>query len=115
MRSGAAFARSEMNAHSQRELEAASSLLSQTALLLDEARAFSYALTMTLARTPRQNLSEEEIDGLCQLAYELLNKLTKTNEVFQEMQQKLLDLIHSARFSSGELFLWGVMSPPLVV
>ena len=93
MRSGAAFARFEMNAHSQREVEAVSSLLSQTAVLLDEARAFSYALTMVLARTPRQNLSEEEIDGLCQLAYELLNKLTKTNEVFQEMQQKLLQLL----------------------
>jgi len=79
------------NAHSQREVEAVSSLLSQTAVLLDEARAFSYALTMVLARTPRQNLSEEEIDGLCQLAYELLTKITKTNEVFQETQQKLLD------------------------
>jgi hypothetical protein len=79
------------NALSQREVEAVSSLLSQTALLLDEACAFSYALTMTLARTPRQNLSEEEIDGLCLLAYNLLNKLTKTNEVFQETQQKLRD------------------------
>jgi hypothetical protein len=81
------------NAHSQREVEAVSGLLSQTALLLDETRAFSYALTMVLARTPRQSLSEEEIDGLCQLAYELLNKLTKTNEVFQETQQKLLQLL----------------------
>ena len=79
------------NAHSQREVEAVSSLLSQTALLLDEARAFSYALTMTLARTPREDLSGEEIDGLCQLAYEVLNKITKTNEVFQETRRKLLD------------------------
>jgi hypothetical protein len=81
----------QYNAYSQREVEAVSSLLSQTALLLDEARAFSYALTITLARTPRQNLSGEEIDGLCQLAYELLTKLTKTNEVFQETRQKLFD------------------------
>jgi hypothetical protein len=81
----------QYTAHSQQEIEAVSSLLSQTALLLDEARAFSYALTMTLARTPRQNLSGEEIDGLCQLAYELLTKITKTNEVFQETRQKLLD------------------------
>ena len=51
--------------------------------------AFSYALTMTLARTSRENLSAAEIDGLCQLAYELLNKLTKTSEVFQEARQKL--------------------------
>ena len=44
---------------------------------------------MMLARTPRENLSAEEIDGLCQLAYELLTKLTKTNEVFQETRQTL--------------------------
>jgi hypothetical protein len=36
-------------------------------------------------------LSQQEIDGLCQLAYELLNKLTKTNGIFQETRQKLLD------------------------
>ena len=93
MRSGAAFARSEMNceenAHGQREIEAVISLLAQTAVLFDESRAFSYALTMTLARTPRENLSAEEIDGLCQLAYEILTKLTKTSEVFQEARQTL--------------------------
>ena len=97
------------NAHSQREVKAVSSLLSQTATLLDESRAFSYALTMMLARTPRQNLSEEEIDGLCQLAYELLNKLTKTNEVFQETQQKLLQLlVHGSR-------CWWLAFPVLIL
>jgi hypothetical protein len=79
----------EDNAHSQQAVEAVSSLLAQTAVLFDESCAFSYALTMTLARTPRENLSAAEIDGLCQLAYELLNKLTKTSEVFQEARQKL--------------------------
>ena len=68
---------------------AAESLLSQTKLLLDEARALSYAVVMALANTPREEFSREEIDGLCQLAYELQNKLTKTQEVFQEVQQKL--------------------------
>jgi len=77
------------NAHSQREVNAADSLLSQTKLLLDEARALSYAVVMALANTPREELSREEIDGLCQLAYELQNKLTKTQEVFQEAQQEL--------------------------
>jgi hypothetical protein len=79
----------QSNAHGQREIEAVISLLSQTAVLLDETRAFSFALTMALARTPRENLSAEEIDGLCQLAYELLAKLTKTSEVFQEARQTL--------------------------
>jgi hypothetical protein len=77
------------NAHSQREGNEAHSLLSQVALLLDEARALSYAVVMALAHTPREELSREEIDGLCQLAYELQNKLAKTQEVFQEAQQKL--------------------------
>jgi uncharacterized membrane protein len=75
------------NAHSQRELEATHSLVSQAATLLDESRALSHALVMVLAQTPRQELSSEEIDALCQLAYELLNKLTKTQEVFQETQE----------------------------
>jgi hypothetical protein len=77
------------NAHSQREGNAAHSLLSQATVLLDESRALSYALAMALAQTPREELSREEIDALCQLAYELQNKITKTQEVFQEAQQKL--------------------------
>ena len=76
-------------AHSQGEDNEAHSLLSQAATLLDESRALSYALVMALARTPREELSREEIDALCQLAYELQNKLTKTQEIFQEAQQKL--------------------------
>ena len=77
------------NAHGQREVNGAHSLLSQATVLLDEARALSYAVVMALAHTPREELSREEIDGLCQLTYELLNKLTKTQEVFQETRQKL--------------------------
>ena len=78
------------NAH-QREDNAAHSLLSQAATLLEETRALSYALVMALAQTPREELSSEEIDALCQLAYELQNKITKTHEVFQEARQKLGD------------------------
>ena len=78
-----------MNNRSQEEVNAAHGLISQATLLLDESRALSYALVMALAHTPRAELSREEIDGLCQLAYELQNKLTKTHEVFQEAQQKL--------------------------
>ena len=77
------------NAHSQREVNQAHSLLSQAALLLDESRALSYAVVMALAQTPREELSRDEIDALCQLAYELQNKITKTQEVFEEARQKL--------------------------
>ena len=77
------------NAHSQPEDNGAHSLLSQAALLLDESRALSYAVVMALAHTPREEFSREEIDGLCQLAYEIQNKLAKTQEVFQEARQKL--------------------------
>ena len=76
------------NAHSQREVNGAHAL-SQAALLLDESRALSYALVMALAQTPREELSRDDIDALCQLAYELQNKLTNTQEAFQEAQQKL--------------------------
>ena len=79
------------NADSQREVNEAHSLLSQATTLLDESRALSYALAMMLARTPRQGLSSEEIDALCQLAYELLNRITKTRDIFQKMRQQLLD------------------------
>jgi hypothetical protein len=77
------------NAHSEPEFNAARRLLSQGTVLLDESRALSYAVVMVLARTPPAELSREEIDALCQLAYELQNKLTKTHEVLQEAQQKL--------------------------
>jgi hypothetical protein len=75
------------NAHSQPD--EAHSLLSQAALLLDESRALSYAVVMAFAQTPREQLSREEIDALCQLAYELQNKITKTQDVFHEARQKL--------------------------
>jgi hypothetical protein len=55
------------NAHSRPDDNAAHSLLSQAALLLDESRALSYAVVMALAQTPREELSRDEIDGLCQL------------------------------------------------
>ena len=77
------------NGHRLGEVEAAHSLLSQTAFLLDESRALSCALAMVLAHAPRQELSSEEIDALCQLAYELLNKITKTHDIFEETRHKL--------------------------
>jgi hypothetical protein len=82
-----------MNAtlQSKREVEAAHSLLSQATVLFDESHALTYALVMALAHTPRKEFSQQEIDGLCQLAYELLNKLTKANDIFREARQKLVD------------------------
>ena len=67
------------------------SLLSQATTLLDESHALSYALVMMLASTPRQKFSSEEIDALCQLAYELLNKITKTQDILQETRHQLPD------------------------
>jgi hypothetical protein len=72
-------------------VEAALTLFSEATLLFDESHALTYALVMALANTPRKDLSQQEIDGLCQLAYELLYKLTKTNGIFQETRQTLLD------------------------
>jgi hypothetical protein len=75
--------------HNQREVEAAHTLLSEATLLFDESHALTYALAMVLANTPRNELSQEGIDGLCQLAYELLNKLNRTKSILQQTQQKL--------------------------
>jgi hypothetical protein len=55
--------------------------------LVDEAHALSYALVRVLASSPRDELSREDVDGLCQLAYELLNKLTKAQEFFQAIDK----------------------------
>jgi hypothetical protein len=73
----------------KREAEAAHTLLSEATLVFDESRALTYALVMALAHTPRKEFSQQEIDGLCQLAYELLNKLAKANDIFREARQKL--------------------------
>jgi hypothetical protein len=58
-------------------------LLAQAVALVDEAHALSYALIRVLASSPRDEMSREDLDALCQLAYELLNKLTKAQEFFQ--------------------------------
>jgi len=75
-----------MTRRSHEEIEAAR-LLSQAVALVEESRALGYALTMALASTPREEFSREEIDALCQLAYELLNKLTKALEFFREIDK----------------------------
>jgi len=69
------------------EGEMARRLLSQAVPLLHESHALSYALIMALASTPRNEFSREEIDALCQLAYELQNKLAKLLEFFQEIDK----------------------------
>jgi len=76
-----------MNANADR----VESLLSQATTLLDESRALNYALVMMLARTPRQKLSKEKIDALCQLAYEVLNNINETHDIIQRARHELLD------------------------
>ena len=50
---------------------------------MGESYALSCALVMALAATPRERFSHKEIDALCQVAYELQEKLTKALEMFQ--------------------------------
>jgi hypothetical protein len=61
--------------------------LSQAIALVGESHALSYALVMALASTPRERFSHKEIDALCQVAYELQEKLTKALEMFQEIEK----------------------------
>jgi hypothetical protein len=74
-----------MTEPSDEEVGAARRLLSQAVPLVGESHALGYALVMALASTPREEFSREEIDALCQVAYELLNKLTKALELFGEI------------------------------
>ena len=76
-----------MTEPSHEQVEAARSLLSQAVPLVGESHALSYALIMALASTPHEAFSREEIDALCQVAYELLNKLTKALELFGEIDK----------------------------
>jgi len=62
-------------------------LLSQAIAFVGESHALNYALVMALASTPRERFSHMEIDALCQVAYELQEKLTKALEMLQEMEK----------------------------
>jgi hypothetical protein len=76
-----------MAGRNHEEAEAKRRLLAQAVTLVDEARALSYALNRVLASTPREELSRDDIDALCQLTYELLNKLTQALELFQQIDR----------------------------
>jgi hypothetical protein len=77
-----------MTKHRPKGAGAARRLLSQAISLVGESHALSYALVMSLASTPRERFSvKEEIDALCQVAYELQEKLTTALELFQEMEK----------------------------
>lgn len=76
-----------MTGRNHKGAEPTSRLLAQAIALVDEAHALSYALIRVLASSPREELSREDIDALCQLAYEALNKITQAQELFQEMDK----------------------------
>ena len=62
-------------------------LLAQAVALVNEAHALSYALVKVLATSPSDEVSREDLDALCQLAYELFNKLTKAQEFFRAIDK----------------------------
>jgi hypothetical protein len=67
--------------------EEASSVLARACLLVSEAHALTYALVMMLSSTPREEFTREEIDALCQVAYELLNKLSQAADCCAESSE----------------------------
>ena len=69
------------------ELEVIRRLLLNADRLVRESHALSYALVMALASTPGEALTSKEIDALCQLAYELQEKLTEALQFLQKMEQ----------------------------
>jgi hypothetical protein len=51
------------------------------AQLIEESWALSYLLARTLASSPRGELSHDALDALCQLAYQVFQKLDTAKEV----------------------------------
>jgi hypothetical protein len=76
-----------MTKHRPKGAGAARRLLSQAISFVGESHALSYALVMALASTPRERFSDKDINALCQVAYELQEKLTTALELFQEMEK----------------------------
>jgi len=72
----------------EHEQEQASAVLAKAGPLIGEAHALCYALVMALSSTPREEFRREEIDALCQLAYELLNKLSKAVEFCENSSEQ---------------------------
>lgn len=66
------------------EAEAVRQRAAQVRQLMSESHALCYALVMALASTEHDRLTSREIDALCQVAYELLEKLGKALESLGE-------------------------------
>jgi hypothetical protein len=73
------------------EVEAVRRLLLNAASLAGDSHALSYALVMALASTSAEALSRKEIDALCQVTYELHNKLTEAVRLFQDWEKSKQD------------------------
>jgi hypothetical protein len=67
--------------------EAASRVLSRIVDSVGESEALSYALLLVLASTPREALSREEIDALCQVAYALQERLAEAVKLLGQFEK----------------------------
>ena len=72
-----------------RKIETACRILVDAAPFIDESRALSFALAATLASSSREDLSQDEIDSLCQSAYELFRRQNKIKEIFDGAVEEL--------------------------
>jgi hypothetical protein len=72
---------------SRDKVEATSRVLSQIVDSVAGSQALSHALVLVLASTPREALSREEIDALCQVAYELQERLAEGVELLREFEK----------------------------
>ena len=71
------------------KIEATCHILADAKSFIDESHALSFALTVTLASSPRADLSEDEIDKLCQSAYELFRRQNKIREIIYAVVEEL--------------------------
>lgn len=71
------------------KIEATCRILAGAESFIDESHALSFSLTVTLASSPREHLSQDEIDKLCQSAYELFRRQKKVRELFYAAVEEL--------------------------
>ena len=71
------------------KIEATCRILADAESFIDESHALSFALTVTLASSPREDLSQDEIDKLCQSAYELFCRQKKVRELLYAVVEEL--------------------------
>jgi hypothetical protein len=75
-----------------RRLEAARHMFSDLNRLIEESCALSFVLAATLASSTGAELSQNELDNLCQSAYELFRRQKQIKQIFDDALEPLYNM-----------------------